>query len=89
MSSYHCNPNAFIVRFFEEDAVLFHKANGSTHHLPPLASYLLGELLRSPASYEVLTGALLDDDEDRGILSSQIDETLDDLCRLGLISRHP
>ncbi|NMG66381.1 HPr-rel-A system PqqD family peptide chaperone [Azoarcus indigens] len=68
--------------------MLFHKASGATHHLPPLASYLLGELLHSPASSETLSSPLLDDDKDRGILSGQIDETLDDLCRLGLISRH-
>lgn len=83
------NTDAFVARFFEEDAVLFHKASGATHHLPPLAAYLLGQLLESPASSSALMSHLLDGDNNPGILGVQIDETLDDLCRLGLISRHP
>jgi len=76
------------LRRFDDEAVVYHDATGSTHHLGPLGSALLAALVHHRTGVDVET--LLHDLHDESTngadaaLAVEIERTLRELARLDL-----
>ena len=78
-------------RRFDDEAVVYHDATGSTHHVGPLASALLAALMEHRTGADVET--LLHDLHDDGTIGAdaalvvEVERTLCELARLELATR--
>ena len=78
-------------RRFDDEAVVYHGATGSTHHLGPLGSALLSALMhhRTGADVETLLQHLHDDAAigAEAVLAVEVERTLRELACLELATR--
>jgi PqqD family protein of HPr-rel-A system len=83
-----------IWREWDEELVVYNDEDGNTHHLGPLGRDLLQTLIAKHAGME--TSELVDllipklsEGDSTTASSSQLEDALEELDRLGLISRDP
>lgn len=77
----------FQLKHYAAEAVAFDTASGDTHYLAPLALALFQLFIEYPGLSREDARRLLAQRHaiEPGPLDAQIDETLDGLCRIGLI----
>lgn len=83
--------DAIAVREWDDELVVFSDLDGATHHLAPLGGKVLVALLERPSGstasdLTARVGTLAGIDE-ADVLAPAVDETLDELLRLGLIAQ--
>lgn len=82
---------AIAVREWDEELVVYNDLDGATHHLAPLGGKVLLALLERPSGFDAsdLTarvGMLIGIDE-ADVLAPVVDEALDELVRLDLVTQ--